>query len=83
MLHLIWVMIVGAVIGIIAGWITKRGGSMNWIINIVAGLLGSYLGESLLGSWGWTVAGIAVFPAIIGAVILVLVASAIIGLIKK
>lgn len=34
MLHWIWVLIVGGVIGLIAGAITHKGGSMNWIANI-------------------------------------------------
>ena len=83
MLHWIWVIIVGALIGAIAGWITRRGGSMNWFINIVAGLVGSYFGELILGSWGWKVAGMAIFPSVIGAVVLVLVASMLIGLLQK
>ena len=51
MLHWIWVLIVGGVIGLIAGAITHKGGSMNWIANIIAGLVGSSLGEALLGAW--------------------------------
>ena len=56
MLHWIWVLIVGGVIGLIAGAITHKGGSMNWIANIIAGLVGSSLGEALLGAWGPQVA---------------------------
>ncbi len=35
---LVMVLIVGAIIGLIAGAITNKGGSMGWIANIVAGL---------------------------------------------
>ena len=52
MLHWIWVLIVGAIIGAIAGALTKNGGSMGWISNILAGLIGSSIGEALLGAWG-------------------------------
>ena len=45
MFHWIWVLIVGGVIGLIAGAITRRGGSMGVISNIIAGLVGSSLGE--------------------------------------
>lgn len=38
---LIWTLIVGALIGVIAGALTKKGGSMGWIANIAAGLVGS------------------------------------------
>ncbi len=79
MLHWLWVLIVGAIIGAIAGALTKNGGSMGWIRNILAGLIGSSLGEALLGAWGPQLAGMAIIPSIIGAVILVLIVSAILG----
>lgn len=75
MLHLIWVLIIGAVIGIIAGAITKQDLPAGWIGNIVGGLVGSWLGEKLLGSWGPHIAGMALIPSIIGAVILVILIS--------
>lgn len=51
-MHWLWVLIVGAVIGAIAGAITNRGAAMGWISNIIAGLVGSSIGEAILGSWG-------------------------------
>lgn len=83
MFHLIWVLIIGAVIGAIAGAITKNGGSMGWIANIVAGLIGSWLGEKVLGSWGPNVAGMAIIPSIIGAVIIVIIVSWLLGRAKN
>ncbi len=71
----LWTLIVGAIIGVIAGAITNRGGSMGWIANIVAGLVGSAIGQGLLGSWGPSLAGMALVPSIIGAVIVVAVVS--------
>ncbi len=75
----LWSVISGAVIGAIAGAITKKGGSMGWIANIVAGLVGSAIGQALLGSWGPSLAGMALIPSIIGAVIVVAVVSFFIG----
>lgn len=75
----IWSLIVGALIGVIAGAITKKGGSMGWIANIVAGLVGSSLGQALFGDWGPSLAGMALIPSIIGAVILVAVVSFFLG----
>lgn len=69
----IWMLIVGAIIGAIGGAITKS--SMGWIANIVAGLVGSWLGETLLGSWGPHMAGMALIPSIIGAVVVVIVVT--------
>lgn len=76
---MIWSLIVGAIIGAIAGAITGRGKSMGCISNIVAGLVGSWIGQALLGHWGPHLAGMALIPSIIGAVILVLIVSAIFG----
>lgn len=75
MLGWIWSLIVGGIIGAIGGAITKKGGSMGWIANIVAGLIGSSLGHSLFGTFGPVVAGMAIFPSILGAVLLILVVS--------
>lgn len=72
---MIWTLIVGAIIGVIAGALTKKGGSMGWIANIVAGLLGSTVGQALLGKWGPSLAGMSLIPSIIGAVIVVAVVS--------
>nr|WP_197914097.1 GlsB/YeaQ/YmgE family stress response membrane protein [Listeria sp. PSOL-1] len=82
-MHLLWVLIVGAVIGIIAGALTSRKLPAGWIGNIIAGLVGSWLGEKLLGSWGPHIAGMAILPSIIGAVILVAIISFFIGMSKK
>ncbi|MFV0558219.1 MAG: GlsB/YeaQ/YmgE family stress response membrane protein [Enterococcus sp.] len=72
---LIWTLIVGAIIGAIAGAITGKDNRMGCIANIIAGLVGSSLGQLLLGSWGPSLAGMALIPSIIGAVILVAIIS--------
>lgn len=78
-MHWLWVLIVGGIIGLIAGAITHRGGSMGMVSNMIAGLVGSSVGEAILGSWGPQVAEMAVVPSIIGAVMLVLIVSMIFG----
>lgn len=78
-MHWLWVLIVGAIIGLIAGAITNKGGSMGWIANIVAGLVGSAIEQALLGSWGPQLAGMALIPSIIGAIIVVAVVSFFLG----
>jgi uncharacterized membrane protein YeaQ/YmgE (transglycosylase-associated protein family) len=75
MFSLIWTLIIGGIIGAIAGAITSRDMPMGWIGNIVGGLIGAWLGQALLGTWGPQLAEIAIFPAIVGAVVLVLVVS--------
>ncbi|MCW0952936.1 GlsB/YeaQ/YmgE family stress response membrane protein [Weissella ceti] len=74
---LIWTLIIGAIIGAIGGAITKT--SMGWIANIAAGLVGSWLGETLLGSWGPHLANMALIPSVIGAVVVVIVTTWFVG----
>ena len=76
---MLWSVIVGGLIGLIAGAITKKGGSMGMIANIFAGLIGSSVGQSRLGSWGPSLAGMAIIPSIVGAVIVVAVVSFLFG----
>ena len=72
---MIWSIIVGGFIGFIAGGITKKGGAMGIIENIIAGLVGSSVGQALFGSWGPKLAGMALVPSILGAVIVIAVVS--------
>ncbi|MDT3392310.1 MAG: GlsB/YeaQ/YmgE family stress response membrane protein, partial [Bacillota bacterium] len=43
--------------------------------NIIAGLIGAWLGETLFGDWGPQIADLALLPAIAGAIIFVLIIS--------
>ncbi|TCD45764.1 GlsB/YeaQ/YmgE family stress response membrane protein [Streptococcus sp. X16XC17] len=69
---MIWSMIVGLIIGAVAGAITNRE-SMGCITKMLAGLVGSSVGQSLFGFWGPSLAGMALIPSIIGAVIVIAV----------
>lgn len=80
MFYWIWTLIIGGLIGLIAGIITGKGKSMNWLVNIIAGLVGSSVGQAIFGSWGPKTAGMPLIPAILGAAILVIVASFILGM---
>ena len=82
-MDLLWTLLIGAIIGAVAGALTSRDLPMGWIGNIIAGIVGSWLGESLLGGWGPQLAGMAIVPSIIGAVILVLVASVLFSGMKR
>ena len=48
---MIWSMIVGLLIGAVAGAITNRGENMGCFFKMFAGLIGSTVGQSLLGYW--------------------------------
>ncbi len=65
----IWALIVGGVIGWLAGLIVGRDIPGGIIGNIIAGFVGAWLGTLLLGNWGPIVADFAIIPAIIGAVV--------------
>lgn len=83
MLHLLWVILIGIVIGAIGSLIVGRDLPGGWIGNLIGGLAGAWLGESLLGAWGPQVAGMAVVPAVIGAMVVVFIVSLIIGTSRK
>ncbi|WP_261807013.1 GlsB/YeaQ/YmgE family stress response membrane protein [Lapidilactobacillus luobeiensis] len=75
MLHFIWVLIVGAVIGSLASALVNRDLPMGWLGNIFGGLVGAWLGERFLGSWGPIIGGMAIVPALVGAIVVVLLTS--------
>ncbi|WP_054025626.1 GlsB/YeaQ/YmgE family stress response membrane protein [Bacillus sp. FJAT-28004] len=74
---LLWTLIVGGIIGWLGGLLIGRDVPGGIIGNIVAGFIGAWLGTLILGSWGPTMGGFALIPAIIGAVVVVLLLSAI------
>ncbi len=76
---MIWSLIVGVLIGMMAGAITNRGESMGCIYNIFAGLVGSFVGQSLFGFWGPSLAGMAILPSILGAIIVIAVVDLFFG----
>ena len=76
---MIWSIIIGGFIGFVAGGITKKGGSMGIISNVIAGLVGSSVGQSLFGTWGPSLGGMALIPSILGAAIVVTIVSIFFG----
>ena len=61
---MLWSIIVGGFIGFLAGAITNKGGAMGVIANVVAGLIGSSVGQSLFGTWGPSLAGMSLIPSV-------------------
>jgi uncharacterized membrane protein YeaQ/YmgE (transglycosylase-associated protein family) len=76
MLGFIWFIIMGGIIGWIASLIMRRDASMGLIANIVVGIVGSFIGNGLLGIAGggtigaWPPDWSGVAAALLGAVIL-------------
>ena len=82
-MHFIWTLIIGAVIGCIGQLIVGRDMTLGWLGNIIGGLVGAWLGTALLGDWGPSLAGMALIPAIIGAIIVVFLVSLLLGTTRR
>ena len=76
---MIWSMIVGVLIGAVAGAITNRGENMGCFFKMFAGLIGSSVGQALLGSSGPSLAGMALIPSIVGAIIVIALVEFVFG----
>lgn len=74
-MDLLWRLIAGGLIGAVAGFVSSKDVPMGIIGNIIAGLIGASIGESIFGSWGPQIAGMAFVPSVLGAVILVFITS--------
>ena len=79
----IWFLIIGGIIGWLAGMILGKDVPGGIIGNIVAGIVGAWIEGMLLGSWGPKVSDFYVFPALIGAIILVFIVSFIMKSMRK
>ncbi|MEH7356053.1 GlsB/YeaQ/YmgE family stress response membrane protein [Neobacillus drentensis] len=82
-MNFIWSLIVGGIIGWLAGLLVGKNIPGGIIGNIIAGFVGAWLGTAVLGNWGPRVADFAIIPAIIGAVVLVLLVSFIMRAFRK
>jgi uncharacterized membrane protein YeaQ/YmgE (transglycosylase-associated protein family) len=71
--------IIALVIGIVADKLSPFDMPGGWAGAMVAGFIGTWLGQVLFGTWGPVVAGFSLIPALIGAVIVVIV----IGIVAK
>ena len=75
MFGFIWSLIVGGVIGLIAGSISKREFIGGKIGNIITGFIGSSIGNYFFGSFGPAISGFYIVPSILGAVVFLVVVS--------
>jgi uncharacterized membrane protein YeaQ/YmgE (transglycosylase-associated protein family) len=79
----IWALIIGGIIGWLAGLILGRDVPGGIIGNIIAGFIGAWLGSLLLGGWGPVIGGFYFIPALIGAIALVFIVSFILRRAKR
>ncbi|WIV19436.1 GlsB/YeaQ/YmgE family stress response membrane protein [Paenibacillus polygoni] len=71
----LWALIIGGIIGWLAGLIVGKDIPFGIVGNIIAGFIGAWLGGLLLGEWGPETGGFHIFPALIGAIVLVAILS--------
>ena len=68
-------LIIGGIIGWFAVLIAGKDMPGGIVGNVIAGIIGAWIGSRLLGNWGPKLAEFYIVPAIIGALIIVIVVS--------
>lgn len=79
----IWSLIIGVFLGGIASLITGRYILGDIIGNIIAGMIGAWIGSAIFEDYSYKVGGYAIISALIGAIILIVIVSFIMGMIRK
>ncbi|MNN96386.1 Transglycosylase associated protein [compost metagenome] len=79
----LWSLIIGGVVGWLAGLIMGKNVPGGIIGNIIAGFIGAWIGSLILGNWGPVIGNFYVIPALIGAVVLVFIVSLIMGSMRR
>lgn len=79
MFHLLWMLIVGLVVGAIARWLMPGVENMGWLVTALLGIAGSFVGGFIARLFSKPADGAIVHPAgiilsVIGAMILLFVA---------
>ena len=79
MFHLLWMLIVGLVVGAIARWFMPGVENMGWLMTALLGIAGSFVGGFIARLFSRPADGAIVHPAglilsVIGAMILLFVA---------
>ncbi|MCU4948969.1 GlsB/YeaQ/YmgE family stress response membrane protein [Bacillus cereus] len=74
-MHIIMTLLLGGLIGAIAGWLTHKHIPGGIIGNILVGLVGAFLGRALLGPVGPVWKEFFFLPSLLGAILFVFVIS--------
>ena len=84
MLHLIWMFIIGIIIGAIARWIFPGGAHMGIIATGILGIIGSFVGGYIARLFNKPPEGAPVHPAgvimsVVGALIVLFIYNRVVG----
>ncbi|MBO1910396.1 GlsB/YeaQ/YmgE family stress response membrane protein [Sporosarcina sp. 6E9] len=66
-------LIIGGIIGWFASLVLEKDMPGGVVGNVIAGIVGAWIGGRLLGNWGPKLADFYLIPAIIGALIFVII----------
>ena len=80
MFHLLWMLIVGLIVGAIARWLMPGVENMGWLMTALVGIAGSFVGGFIARLFSTPADGAIVHPAglilsVIGAMILLFAAK--------
>lgn len=68
-----WIALI--IVGVAAGFLAtyarlwRKQMPGGWIVGVIGGLVGAYLGGVFLGTWGWMLGGLNVIGSIVGALV--------------
>lgn len=79
-MHFILFLIVAAICAIIASALVSGRIPGGFLVAMVCGFIGAWIGGSLMGSFGPSLAGVSLIPTIVGSAVLVLCMSLFSGL---
>lgn len=71
--------LIAAIVGFIADALVPGTVPFGWLFAIIVGLIGAWIGTALFGAIGPAIGGIYIFPAIVGAVIFVILLELLLG----
>ncbi|MFD1039448.1 GlsB/YeaQ/YmgE family stress response membrane protein [Virgibacillus byunsanensis] len=74
--------LIAMVIGTVADKLSPFDMPGSWAGAIIAGFIGDWIGTLLFGTWGPMLAGFSLVPALLGAIIVAIVAGSIVKLLK-
>ncbi len=83
MLGFIASLIVTIIIVAIVERVSKTNLPYGWLGNIVAGFIGGFIGQIVLGQWGLSIAGVYIIQTFLGSLAFILITKWVLGKLGK